>query len=56
MAKLKQILKEIEKRLSQGDSPSKISKELGIPLHWVTETEMDMEWSGFPPEFQPIEK
>lgn len=56
MAQLKHVLKEIEKRLSRGDRPEKIAKELGVPVHWVTETEMDMEWTGFPIDFQPIEK
>jgi DNA-directed RNA polymerase specialized sigma subunit len=56
MAKIEKVLKEIEKRLSRGQSPTEVAKALGIPLHWVTETEMDMEWTGYPVDFQPTEK
>ena len=48
MVKIKDILIEIERRLAYGQTPQEVAKTLNIPLHWVTETEMDMEWTGFP--------
>ena len=56
MGKIQNVLLEIEDRLANGQKPSEIAKTLGVPLHWVTETEMDMEWTGYPPEFVPQEK
>jgi hypothetical protein len=37
-------LVEVENRLYRGDSKQKIATDLKIPLYWVTESEMDMEW------------
>lgn len=48
MARIKDILIEIERRLASGQTPQEVAKTLNIPLHWVTEAEMDMEWTGFP--------
>lgn len=48
MAKMKDILIEIETRLARGQTPQEVARVLNIPLHWVTEAEMDMEWTGFP--------
>lgn len=56
MAKMKQVLMEIEERLARGQKPAEIANVLGVPLHWVTETEMDMEWTGYPVDFEPVEK
>jgi hypothetical protein len=48
MSRIGDILVEIEDRLAGGQTPQEVAKTLNIPLHWVTETEMDMEWTGFP--------
>ena len=47
MSKMKSIVIDIEERLSSGESPEQISKILGIPVNWVTEVEMDMDYSEY---------
>lgn len=43
--KFPKVLTEIDKRLTRGESKHKIATDLKIPLHWITESEMDMDWS-----------
>lgn len=51
MAKIKQILLEVEDRLASGEKPEHIAEKLHIPLHWVTEAEMDMDWTYCNPDY-----
>lgn len=48
MAKIKNVLVEIQDRLVSGQNPADIAKVLGVPLHWVTEAEMDMDIVPYP--------
>lgn len=47
MSKMKQIVIEIEERLVSGQSPEQIAKLLNVPLNWITEVEMDMDYSEY---------
>lgn len=47
MAKIKNVVADIEKRLAAGQTPEHIAKTLNIPLNWVTEVEMDMDYSEY---------
>lgn len=51
MSKIKQIVVEIQERLESGIEPKKIAEDLCVPLSWVTEAEMDMEWTWDPNNF-----
>lgn len=51
MSKIKQVVTEIHERLELGETPAKIATDLGVPISWVTEAEMDMEWSWDPTTF-----
>jgi hypothetical protein len=48
MAKIQNILIEIQDRLVSGEAPNKIAEQMGVPLHWITETEMDMDVPPYP--------
>lgn len=48
MAKIKDVLIEIQDRLVSGEAPAKIAEAIGVPLHWVTEAEMDMDVVPYP--------
>lgn len=43
--KFPKIWTEVEKRLHKGECKYKISNDLKVPLYWITESEMDMDWS-----------
>lgn len=47
MGKINQIQIEIQERLVSGQSAYTISTLLNVPVEWVTETEMEMDWSDF---------
>jgi len=44
---MKQIVIDIEDMLERGLTPLQVSENLGIPLGWVTEIEMEIDWSDF---------
>ena len=44
---MKQIVIEIEERLVSGEKPEQISKKLNVPVNWITEVEMDMDYSEY---------
>ncbi len=48
MGKIKNIFIEIDQMLADGLDPKEIAKMLGVPLQWVTEQEMDMDWTDYP--------
>lgn len=47
MSKMKDIVIEIEERLVSGEKPEHIAKLLNVPLNWITEVEMDMDYSEY---------
>lgn len=47
MTKLKEVVIDIEERLVSGQSPEQISKTIGVPVNWVSEVEMDMDYSEY---------
>lgn len=47
MGKMSQIQMEIEERLVSGQSADVIALHLNVPVKWVTEMEMEMDWSDF---------
>jgi DNA-directed RNA polymerase specialized sigma subunit len=47
MGKIKEILLEIEDRLNNNQSVESISKDLSVSADYITEVELEMNWSQF---------